>query len=360
MELETQRFLRQHSLEDLKSQFFVKINRHKQYPNLVQLKYDQIESPMREKVVQECRGLILDADNNWGIVAFPFEKFFNYDEFYAKPIDWNTARVFEKVDGSLMTVYFYDGKWQVASSNLPDASGSIRDTDYTFGSLFWETWYNKKYDLPIDTDYTYIFELISPHTQVIVPYTGNNITLIGARNSKTGQEFFPEEAGKNYNWDIVKSFPLQSLEQIMEITKTLNPMQQEGFVVCDASFNRVKIKSLQYVSIGFLKGVSDKTTDRYLLEIIKTNEGSEFLSYMPEYEESYNKIKIKFDKLVSVLETHWQSIKDVTDKREFGMSANSTLIPGVFFQLRDKKVSSIKEYLYQMKIQALLEAINKI
>ena len=39
-----------------------------------------------------------------------------------KPIDWGTARVYEKLDGSLMTLYRYGGAWQVASSGLPDGS----------------------------------------------------------------------------------------------------------------------------------------------------------------------------------------------------------------------------------------------
>ncbi|MBC8112590.1 MAG: 2'-5' RNA ligase, partial [Verrucomicrobia bacterium] len=354
MELEVQRFLKQYSLEDLKNKFFIKINRHKKYPNLVQLKYDQIDSPMREKIVQECRGLILDADDNWKIVAFPFEKFFNYHEFYAKPIAWDKAKVYEKLDGSIMVLYAYDGTWQVASASLPDASGEIRNTDFTIGDLFWKTWHDKKYELPVDSDFTYIFELTSPYSQVVVPHLEENITLIGARNRKTGQEESPEKAGQPYNWKIVQSFPFQNLAQVLEAGREINPMKQEGFVICDEKFNRVKVKSLQYVSIGFLKGVEDKTTDRYLLEIIKTNEGAEFLSYMKEYEKPYNQLKIKYENLILTLQNHWDSIKEVEDKRTFGISAATMPIPGVFFQLRDKKVNSVKAYLFQMKTQFLL------
>jgi tRNA splicing ligase len=53
-------------------------------------------------VVQECRGLILDESANWRIVAFPYTKFFNYGEEHAASIDWSTACVQEKLDGSLM------------------------------------------------------------------------------------------------------------------------------------------------------------------------------------------------------------------------------------------------------------------
>ncbi len=360
MELAVQTFLRNHSVEKLAEQFGIRVNRHKQYPNLVQLKYDQIESPMREAIVQECRGLILDEQQDWKVVAFPFTKFFNYDEFYARPIDWPTARVYEKLDGSIMTLYFYENAWHVASAGLPDASGQIRNRDFTIGELFWRVWHEKGYHMPLQTDWCYIFELTSPHTQVVVPYEADNLTLIGAKNRVTWQEEWPEKAAQSYNWEVVQSFPLVSLADALESGKQLNPMKQEGFVVCDENFNRVKIKSLQYVSIGFLRGVDDKNTHRYLLEIIKTNEGSEFLSYMKEYTEPYHQLKAKYDSLVEALENHWQTIQHIEDKREFGMSANSTRVPGVFFFLRDKKVTSVKSYLYEMKTQVLLDVLNKM
>lgn len=58
-------------------------------------------------------------------MAFPYKKFFNYGENGSASIDWKTARVYEKIDGSLLTLYFAMGEWHVASSSLPDASGKI-------------------------------------------------------------------------------------------------------------------------------------------------------------------------------------------------------------------------------------------
>jgi hypothetical protein len=360
MTLQIQLFLQTHPLEELTTRYGIRVNRHKKYPNLVQLKYDQIESPMRDPLVQECRGVILDESDNWNIVAFPFRKFFNYDEFYASAINWTQARVYEKLDGSIMTLYFYKGEWQIASASLPDASGQVRNQTFTIGELFWQTWKNNGYQLPADTGRCYIFELTSPYTQVVVPYSENNLHLIGARNVITGQEEFPEAIAQEYGWQVVPCFPLTTLNQVLEAGQQLNPMKQEGFVVCDNQFNRVKIKSLQYVSIGFLKGIDDKNTKRYLLEIIKTNEGSEFLSYMPEYTSVFTELKTNYDALVDELETHWQKIKSIDDKRAFGISAGSTKIPGVFFQLRDQKIRSIRHYLYEMKTQALLDVITKM
>ena len=91
------------------------------YPNLVLFKYDQVNSPMDNPVVQECRGIILDEADDWRVIARPFTKFYNYGEPNAASIDWTTARVQEKVDGSLCAFYHYKGDWHVATTGTPDA-----------------------------------------------------------------------------------------------------------------------------------------------------------------------------------------------------------------------------------------------
>lgn len=53
---------------------------------------------------RECRGLVLDEAKDWAVVAMPYTRFFNYGERWASCIDWATAKVFEKMDGSLMTM----------------------------------------------------------------------------------------------------------------------------------------------------------------------------------------------------------------------------------------------------------------
>ena len=111
---------------------------HPQHP-LVQLSYSQRGSNLSNGVVQECRGLILEK-GSWKVVAMPFLKFFNADEPAAVAVrnafDWRSARVYEKLDGSITTLYHYAGQWHVASMRLPDAAGEVSGPDGgTFASL---------------------------------------------------------------------------------------------------------------------------------------------------------------------------------------------------------------------------------
>ena len=176
MDLEVVKFLKNNQLSDLETRFSIHIKRHSKYPNLVLLKYDQIESPMGVSLVQECRGLILDEANDWNVVCFPYKKFFNYLEGHAAEIDWSSARVYEKVDGSLMTLYWYDGHWEVSSSGMPDAAGEMNGFNITFADLFWKVWNEELgYEIPRETDCCFMFELMTPYNRVVVRHAKSDL-----------------------------------------------------------------------------------------------------------------------------------------------------------------------------------------
>jgi len=109
--LATVRYLRQNenALEQLVSSYHLKVRKHAFHTNLICLKYDMLKSPFSSEIVKECRGLILDRNDNYKVVCYPFKKFFNYGEKYnaSKDINWKEAKVYEKVDGSLCTLYYY-------------------------------------------------------------------------------------------------------------------------------------------------------------------------------------------------------------------------------------------------------------
>lgn len=342
--LETQKYLLAKGLESLSNKFSISCKRHKKYPNLVQLKYSQLESKMSKRIVQECRGLILDEANDWAIVCYPFDKFFNYSESNAAKLNWNNSEIFEKLDGSLMMLYFYDNQWIVASSGLPDATGYVKNQDYTLKDLFWKIWQEEKYEMPKDVSSCYMFEMTDPSTKILVPYEKGSITLIGARNLKSLKEYSIDEVA-NKEWRKVKRYPLKSLEELVEDCKGLNPMKCEGFVVCDNEFKRVKMKSPQYVKLNLLHGADEKLTDRYLIDIIQANEGDEFLVYFENYRSRYNELKIKYQNLIVELEKLYKEVKDMEDRREIGLRVRESKFPTLFFQLKDGKVNSIKDYI---------------
>ena len=351
IEIEVQKYLRKKGLDSLKAEFKISDRRHQDLTNLVCLKYSQIESPMAAKIVQQCRGIILDEANDWAIVSYPYDKFFNYGEVHAAHVDWESAQLYEKLDGSLMTLYHYQDQWRVQSSGTADASGDVGGFKFTFAELFWQVWQEKQYILPTQTDHCFMFELCTKFNRIVDPHSENRLILHGVRNLSNNQEQDPSlPEYTNLNWEIVTTAPLKSADKLIEQSKKLDPMESEGYIVCDRDFQRIKIKSPQYVAISHLR---DGFSPRRLLTIVVTNEGSEFLTYYPEWQEAYDSVQAKFEQLIAQIEADYEQYKDIEIQKDFALAIKHLPYCGVLFALRAGKTSCAREHLAKSTIQSL-------
>jgi hypothetical protein len=360
-ELVTQTYLRSGgTLKGLEDTYSITSKRHRLHPNLVLLKYDQIESPFHHELVRECRGLILDENNKWQAISLAFTKFFNHGELNAAQIDWATARVQEKLDGSLCVLYPYKNNWEVATSGSPDASGSVGDSDITFRDLFWKTFNSQIKWLPSPegkySNLIFAFELTTPLNRVIIPHSDYRLTLIGVRDMFSLKELDP----RMFPWPTVREFKLQSFTDIELTFSTMRPLEQEGYVVVDANFNRVKVKHPGYVAIHHLK---DRLSIRRVLDIIRTNEEPEFLTYFPEWRPEFDKIRASFNMLVEELTRDYEAISHIPrgtkeDQKLFAATAVKSKCSGALFQLRAGTTSSIKQYLAEMNIENLMRVLK--
>lgn len=317
-ELLTIEYLNKYGLNALQKNYRIKIKIHSKYKELYQFRYSQIKSPMSSPIVQECRGLILQKHNDkkWSLVAFPFQKFFNFNEPNAHKVDFSNAIIYEKVDGSLCTLYWYKDEWHVASSSLPDGSGNLRKGDgkLIFAELFWDIWKKLKYKLPSDTTKCYMFEMITPRHPIMVRPEKEEIYLLGVRSLVDYKEYHPQEIAQKCGWKCVPSYSFSSFEEVLKATRKLNPVKNEGFVVCDMNFNRVKVKSPQYVALSHLKNNDrGKKNVRGMLEIVRTNEGDEFLGYFPQYKNLHKSVKLKYDEFINRMKEIIQKMKSNSD-----------------------------------------------
>jgi hypothetical protein len=354
--LEIQKFLAANSLDDLRTRYSVKHKRHTKHPNLVLLKYDQIASPMGESLVRECRGIVLDESDGWRVVARAFDKFFNHGEGHAAPIDWATARVQDKVDGSLCMLYHHAGEWHVATTGTPDASGPVNLTGMTFAGLFWQTFRAMGLPLP-DPDAVLVFELTSPYNRVVVRHAEPRLTLLAARSKAMGWQELPAQHFAD-TYPVVAEHPLSTLADVLGTFATIDPLQSEGYVVVDGAFNRIKAKHPGYVAIHRMKGNGTGPTDKRLLEVVRAGESSELLAHFPEWGDAHARISNAYEGLASELEAQYEEWKGIPIQKDFALKAKDSRCSGALFQVRSGKTPSVRAFLRDMRIEGLLSTLG--
>lgn len=338
----------------------------REYDNKILLKYDQLVSPtlMGLPEMQDCRGLILEK-GTWKVISLAFKKFFNAQEGNAHKIDWNTAHVLEKLDGTLIQVY-WDGfvnKWFAGTTGTAEGEGEVNNKmGTTFNDLFWDT-IKTKYNLDISRlkkDCIYVFELTTPYNIVVKPHGESSATLLTIRHNKTLGETSRDELtfiGNQLGLPVVKSYDLNA-KDVGALLRTFEgmPWSEEGYVVVDANFNRVKIKNPAYLAVHHLKG---KTSEHNIITIVKTNEIEEFASTFPERKEELYKLKENYDNLTKTLNVTWEVLKldkpkNITpsEKKRYAMKVfevcnNTELKPftGLYFGLAEGKIASVEDFM---------------
>lgn len=340
MELAIQKYLRSgKTLEDLTNDYGVKNRRHSKYPNLVCLKYDMINSPMGEEIVQECRGIILDEADDWKVVCMTFKKFFNLGEGHVEKqgFDFSNFRTMEKLDGSLVQMYYYNNEWNYGTSGTPDAMGQVDDSGLLFRELIKKAILEMGYTIE-DWEYKhdpgcfYAYELMAPENQIVVFHPNRKLVLTAIRKSWDLKEY-------NVHWDSIDVPKVGywdgiSLDAVKVNAQNLNGREAEGYVLVDMNFNRCKLKNDTYVLLGRSKDTFQKS-NKACLEIVVSEKEDDVLPLLPDFvKEKILKIKDKVRILASEIDESYNSIKDLETDKEFGLATKNVKHGGVMFHIR--------------------------
>ena len=340
--------------------------------NLLMLKYNQIESDYMNPLVRECRGLILDSDT-FEVVSFPFMKFGNFGEPYCPEIDWSSASITSKIDGSLIKIVRFGKDLLISTNGTIDAfKAPVAEQAgcpfKSFGDIAWKVVRKKvEWDItkPIDIfeeGYTSMFELVSQWTRVVVPFHDCDMYFLGVRDNTTFQERLPYGHRLSYLFPTPKRYPMKSIDECISAAKDL-PWDDEGYVVVDKDFNRVKVKSPSYVAVHHLKGEGGVMSYKRAVELVRTNEIDEVVSYFPEFKPALEDCKAKFTALVESAERSWEEYLKMeeslpTRKDKALWITKNFKIPAVAFCLIDGKIASVSDFFMNSPAEKVLQILG--
>jgi hypothetical protein len=290
-----QDFLLTHGAGDLRAYHGVKVRWSTKRPGVFTANYDQIEVRDDDPLSQDCRGLILRAARqvaddepigSTSIVARPFSRFFNLGQGPCAAVDFDDARFYEKLDGTLCIVHHDAGEWHVGTRGVPDADVPIDGSSLTFRGLF-DAAFARANGGDNDlgewlhewTEHTLLCELTAPENQVVVAYHEPRITLLGIRHTASGQEVDPSHL--DHVFDVCPSHPL-TRDTLIEWVSQRDPSQHEGVVVCDSAFRRCKVKSPGYLALSKVRDSVGKSP-RAMLELILAGKDDDAKPLLPAY-----------------------------------------------------------------------------
>lgn len=321
---------------------YININKH---PNkdLYILNYTpktQYEKYWNE-ITLAARGLIVD--DNYNIVARPLKKFFNLEEHNKENIPTHLPfEVFDKLDGSLGIVFFYDNQWMIVTRGS-FISDQAKEANKMLSSFVDKDKLNK--------NYTYIVEIIYPENKIVVDYGDlRDLSLLAIINTKTGEEI-PYSEFNNYVpfrlFSFVKRY--YDIDDIFKL-KNLEKPNQEGFVIKFSNNFRIKVKFDEYVRLHkIITNVSNKTIWETLkngngIDQIIENVPDEFYLWVQktikELKNKYTQIELEglrnFKDIIFELSDNNLDRKLYT-KKEFALKAKDYKYPKLLFCMYDGK-----------------------
>lgn len=314
--------------------------------------YNQILSDFSLDICKEARGLIIDCDLN-RVVCRSFNKFFNYGEKYAAEIDWPTARIQEKLDGSLIRLYYdclnEDPCWTISTSGTIDAFDAELPDGGSFGCLFTRTFANMfrshsemdRMFANLNQYCTYVFELTTLDNRVVIRYPEPLVHHLSTFNNITGEELWDEDVFWEDDEGNVKTFlrPKRYYFMSKSLLDTLNMVKKfdsthEGVVVADSKGNRIKIKTEEYVTMHRTVGGRAFTLEQ-AVDIIKLGKEDDLWMY-PECVEKIwqvkDAIKYEINFLLNVLAWFRSHKYFELGRKEFAQAVSDFNMPNKSFE----------------------------
>lgn len=313
--------------ENLQRMIAEKYIRTQRHPTLPLTIYNYSEHAQFDRVwnteTLTCRGLVVDDEGF--VVARPFPKFFNLEEWegMGKTLPPGRFEVTEKMDGSLGICFHFDGEWHVATR------GSFVSEQAEVGR---DMLLSERTD-SLDPAYTYLVEIVYPGNRIVVDYDGRSFLChLATIETATGREL-PDA---DMPWPRVLAYTTNTLEAV----RALERPNSEGVVLRFEDGTRLKVKWAEYKRLHkLLTGVNE----RHLWEMLKGwHPLGELLELVPdEYhrwvEYTVRDLRWRYSEIETVCVKQFARRPVTDDRKTQALYFQKCDYPSVLFAMLDRK-----------------------
>lgn len=284
--------------------------------------YDRLWTP----ITVLARGLILDMAEQ-RVVATPFPKFFNLGED-GGGLPQKSFEVFEKIDGSLIILFFHRGQWRAVTRGSFDSS-----------QAFWATDQLSRCDVAaLAPGTTYLAEAVYPENRIVVHYDRPELVMLAGYHVDGRELAYAEviAAANSLGWRAAERFAFDDIGQMMANVAEL-PRDKEGFVLRFVDGLRIKLKGAEYRRIhALISNVTPLAVWEMLfagddLEAIRRDLPEEFWT---DFDDIVNILKGRFTAKIDGARAVVETLQDLSDKEvglrlaTFDEDVRSYIFPG--------------------------------
>lgn len=261
-----------------------------------------------------ARGIIFNKEGK--LIAKPFPKFFNYGEPEAIVLN-EKYKIYDKADGSLGILYFVKDVPYLATK------GSFDSIQAQIGTRILHEKYKNTFK-SLNTNYTYLFEIIYPQNRIVVDYgETEDIILIGVIETSTGIELNLEDF-KDVGFNLIKEYTKEFETLSFEELKELDLFNKEGFIIKYENGNRLKLKFKEYLKLhAIITQISSNVIWKLMynatpLDLILKNIPDEFYDWIKTTHDQIlvSKYSLKsyiYSQLASIYSNNFKSKKEMYD-----------------------------------------------
>ena len=312
------------------------------------------------KTLRRCRGLVYSDDLE--IQHHGFEKFFNWGDPKTGLIPPGTPRVFEKADGSYLSVFWYKNELVV------NTRGSFESDQAKWGKNWIQNHFTGKICSYSERELSFIFEVIIPEARKVVDYDYSGLVLLGAIN-RDGTEHSPECVNFYVStwledYKVVKEYDYEDLGTL----QAKNVPNEEGYVVTyyqsQGPAFRVKLKFSDYVRLHRIIfntssiSIWELTKRAECVNIILAEASEEIKSWANKLSEQIQKdhdsIKTSYTGAFRTINTLVNGacfgidVSDRERRKTFALYAKPYAHPELLFTLLDGRLDKFEDQVWEL------------
>jgi RNA ligase len=268
------------------------------------------------------------------IVSRCLTKFFNWEQLLSVnyPIPDEPFDLYEKMDGQLGLLFWYEDEWILASrgsfiSIYAEKARKMLEEKYNYTKL--------------DHSYTYIFEIIFKEGRIVCKYDFEGLVMLAAIHIKDNIELdIHKQNFEDLGFVLVKKY--DGVTDYTTLKETISD-DAEGYVIKFKSGFRMKIKGEEYCRLhSILTHISSRDIWKYLKDGLPLND---LLEHVPdEFDEWVHnqiglirkKYQLIENRVINIYKTEIEPQRYKT-RKEYAMKIMTydKSLRGIFFNMLD-------------------------